>query len=137
MLVKHPSQGNNTLFKLPIFQSSAFLVSFWCLVAVVNDRTNTIFVSTLLQNYVEIILSKLATFEVRRREMSLESCMPEVTRQFKQLHGEVKNLNEMNGEGFKRLHGERFNTMETLSKFCLNLSRVCWNFFCVAFSKLC
>jgi hypothetical protein len=55
--------------------------------------------------------SKLATFEVGR-EMSLESCMPEVQRQFNQLHGEVKNSNEMNGEGFRRLH-ERFDTMET------------------------
>jgi hypothetical protein len=45
MFVKHPSRKDHTFFKLPLFRSSAFLVSVYCFVAVANDCTNTAFVS--------------------------------------------------------------------------------------------
>ncbi len=35
MFVRHPSRKSHTFFKLPIFQSAAFQVSFLCLVFVV------------------------------------------------------------------------------------------------------
>ncbi len=110
MCLKSPSRKSHTFFKLPIFQSAAFLVSCLCLVVLFATVTNTTSL-LLLQSYVELMRSKLATFE-NGREMSLESCMPEVQRQINQLHGEVKNSNVTNVEGFARLNN-RFDEMES------------------------
>ncbi len=91
LCLQYPSRKEHPVFRMPVFVSPEFLVSPFCFLSTVVFIF--IFNSLFSQTFVEAMRSHLELVS-DAVDTSLEASLPEIQRQFNQLHTEVKTGNQ-------------------------------------------